>query len=100
MIVIDNVATPMRLFSTRSIDTRIHLINKLARDLRKLAASFNCAALIINQMTTKKFVIQAAQPDEEREEIAQFRTVPSLGTTWHNHIDTCIALHIQNGSIR
>ena len=100
MIVVDNVATPMRLFHARSMDTRIQLINKLARDLRKLAASFNCAVLTVNQMTTKKFIIQHAQPEEEKEEISQFRTVPCLGNTWHSHIDTCVCLHQQSSSIR
>jgi hypothetical protein len=100
MIVLDNITAPVRLYLSRSIDARIQLINKLARDLRRLAATFNCAIVSINQMTTKRFIIQNAEPEKEKEEISQFRSVPSLGNTWHNHIDTCISLHIQNNSIR
>lgn len=99
MIVVDNVATPMRLF-TKAIDTRINVINKLARDLRKIAAKFNCSILTINQMTTKRFIIQPARLEEDKEEISEFRNVPSLGNTWNSHLDTCICLRAQNNSIR
>lgn len=100
MIVVDNVAAPMRLLPSRSIDARVHVINKLARDLRKLAAKFNIAVLAVNQMTTRRFVLQPAQSEETREEVAEFRNVPSLGTTWQSHMDVSIALRIQNSSVR
>ena len=94
LIVVDNVASPMRLLSSRSIDLRMHLINKLARDLRKIACQFNTAILALNQMTKKKII----QPDSTTSE---YRSFPSLGISWNSHMDASI--HIggeENESLR
>lgn len=87
----------MRLLSSRSIDLRMHLINKLARDLRKIACQCNAAILTLNQMTKKK----AIQPPDSSSSASEYKSFPSLGVTWNSHMDASI--HIQgeeNESIR
>lgn len=101
LVIVDNVATPLRLFVSRSIDQRLRVVNKLGRDLRLLAARLNCAVLTVNQMTTKMAVDRPSQPSRPADySPSVYRAVPSLGHTWEAHLDTSILLQTESKHIR
>lgn len=70
------------------MEKRIKIIEKLAKDLRKLSSHYDCVILTINQLTRK-----LRSTNEFSSPVAtdpQYQLVPSLGQTWRNNIDSTI----------
>ena len=88
LIIIDNVAAPFKLIPRFSLEKRIKIIEKLARDLRKLSCRYNCVVLTINQLTKK--LRPASEFNSPMPTDPQYQLVPSLGQTWRNNVDSSI----------
>lgn len=80
------------------MDRRIKIIEKLARDLRKISVRYNCAVLAVNQLTRR---VQLC-PDSVNSppDTPQYHLIPRLGQTWRNHIDSSINLIGEHGTGR
>jgi len=91
LIVVDNVAAPFKLIPRFHIEKRIKIIEKLAKDLRKLSSRYDCVILAINQLTRKL----RSTPEYSFPALTdpQYQLVPSLGQTWRNNVDSTIFLN-------
>ena len=84
------MAAPFKLISGFSMDRRIKIIDKLARDLRKISVQYNCAVLTVNQLTRR--IQRYSDSSDSTPETSQFHLIPRLGQTWRNRIDSSINL--------
>lgn len=84
--MVDNVAAPFKLLPRVSMEKRFSIIDKFAKDLRRLSIYHDCSILAINQFTKKMRL------DTETDGHPQFHFVPFLGQTWRNNVDTSITL--------
>lgn len=65
------------------------MIEKFAKDLRRLSSRHDCSVLAINQFTKR---MRPNPEASDKEETFQFHYVPFLGQTWRNNVDTSIVL--------
>ena len=84
------MAAPFKLISGFSIERRIKIIDKLARDLRKISVQYNCAVLTVNQLTRRIQLI--SDTSDSATGTPQYHLIPRLGQTWGNSIDSSIDL--------
>lgn len=92
LLVIDNIAAPFKLIPRFSFERRTKIIEKLVRDLRKISVRYNCAVLIINQVTRKMMTGPDSMDTDASKNIPQYQLIPMLGQIWRNHVDSSIYL--------
>lgn len=65
------------------------MIEKFAKDLRRLSIRHDCSVLTVNQFTKKT---RSNTESHDSDGTFIFHFVPFLGQAWRNNVDTSISL--------
>ena len=71
------------------MEKRFSMIEKFARDFRRLSTKHDCSILAINQFTKK---MRLDEDSSGNDGTPQFHFVPFLGQKWRNNVDSSISL--------